>query len=260
MTYRRIACLSTEAVETLYLLGAEDRLAGISGFTVYPPRARKEKPKVSGFSTARIERILAVDPDLVVGFSDLQAEIMAELVKRGIEIHVYNHRDIAGILRMIRSLGALVERGGTATMLIGDLEDRIAQARRKGAERSWRPRVYFEEWNEPLISGIGWVAEIVDIAGGEDCFPELSRHHAARERIIADPAEVIRRQPDIIVGSWCGKKFVPEHVLARPGWEAIPAVREGRLHEIKSADILAPGPSAITRGLKRMAEIIEAVA
>lgn len=260
MTYRRIACLSTEAVETLYLLGAEDRLAGISGFTVYPPRARKEKPKVSGFSTAKIERILAVDPDLVVGFSDLQAEVMAELVKRGIEVHVYNHRDIAGILRMIRSLGALVERNGTATMLIADLEDRIAQARRKGAERSRRPRVYFEEWNEPLISGIGWVAEIVDIAGGEDCFPELSRHHAARERIIADPAEVIRRQPDIIVGSWCGKKFVPEHVLARPGWEAIPAVRERRLHEIKSADILAPGPSAITRGLKRMAEIIGAVA
>lgn len=260
MTYRRIACLSTEAVETLYLLGAEDRLAGISGFTVYPPRARKEKPKVSGFSTARIERILAVDPDLVVGFSDLQAEVMAELVKRGIEVHVYNHRDIAGILRMIRSLGALVERGGTATMLIADLEDRIAQARRKGAERSRRPRVYFEEWNEPLISGIGWVAEIVDIAGGEDCFPELSRHHAARERIIADPAEVIRRQPDIIVGSWCGKKFVPERVLARPGWEAIPAVRERRLYEIKSADILAPGPSAITRGLKRMAEIIGAVA
>lgn len=256
MNYRRIACLSTEAVETLYLLGAEDCLVGISGFTVYPARARKEKPRVSGFSSAKVERILAVDPDLVVGFSDLQAEIMQELVKRGIEVHIYNHRDIAGIFRMIRSLGALVNRAGTATMVIADLEERVAQARRESSRMSNRPKVYFEEWNEPLISGIGWAAEIVNLAGGEDCFPELSRHHRAKDRIIADPAEVIRRQPDIIVGSWCGKKFVPEHVLARPGWEAIPAVRERRLYEIKSADILAPGPSAITRGLKRMAEIV----
>jgi iron complex transport system substrate-binding protein len=256
MSYRRIACLSTEAVETIYLLGAEERLAGISGFTVYPPRARKEKPKVSGFSSAKIERILAVEPDLVIGFSDLQAEIMQELVKRGIEVHVYNHRDIEGILRMIRSLGALVDRAGTATMVVADLQERIAQARREAARRARRPKVYFEEWNEPLISGIGWVAEIVALAGGEDCFPELSRHPRAKERIIADPDEVIRRRPDIIVGSWCGKKFVPGQVFARPGWDSIPAVRDGRLYEIKSADILSPGPSAITRGLKRMAEIV----
>jgi iron complex transport system substrate-binding protein len=256
MTYRRIACLSTEAVETLYMLGAEDRLVGISGFTVYPSRARKEKPKVSGFSTAKIERILAVEPDLVVGYSDLQADIMQELVKRGIEVHVYNHRDIAGIFRMIRSLGALVERTGTATMLIAGLEERIEQARQNASRIARRPRVYFEEWNGPLISGIGWVAEIVAIAGGEDCFPELSRHHLAKERIIADPTEVIRRKPDIIVASWCGRKFVASHVLARPGWDAIPAVQARRLHEIKSADILSPGPSAITRGLKRMADIV----
>lgn len=256
MIYRRIACLSTEAVETLYLLGAEDRLVGISGFTVYPARARKEKPKVSGFSSAKIERILAVDPDLVVGFSDLQAEIMRDLVKRGIEVHVYNHRDIEGIFRMIKSLGLLVDRKEAASVLIADLEEHIAEARRVASQRARRPKVYFEEWNEPLISSIGWVAEIVNIAGGEDCFPELSRHHGAKHRIIADPVEVIRREPDIIVGSWCGKKFVPEQLRARPGWDTIPAVRDGRLYEIKSADILAPGPSAITRGLKRMTEII----
>lgn len=256
MNYQRIACLSTEAVETLYLLGAEDRLVGISGYTVYPARARKEKPKISGFSSAKVERILAVDPDLVVGFSDLQADIMQELVKHGIEVHIYNHRDIAGIFRMIRSLGALVERSGTATMVIADLEERVAQARQESSRRARRPKVYFEEWNEPLISGIGWAAEIVTLAGGEDCFPELSRYQRAKDRIIADPTEVIRRQPDIIVASWCGKKFVPDHVAARSGWDAIPAVRERRLYEIKSADILAPGPSAITRGLKQMSEIV----
>jgi iron complex transport system substrate-binding protein len=260
MTYRRIACLSTEAVETLYLLGAEETLVGISGFTVYPAKARKEKPKVSGFSTAKVERILAVDPDLVIGFSDLQAGIAQDLVKRGIEVHVYNHRDIAGIFRMIRSLGAMVGRGGEAARLAAQLEAEVEVARVRGDKRARRPKVYFEEWNDPLISGIGWVAEIVRIAGGEDCFPELSTHHGAKQRIIADPAEVIRRQPDIIVGSWCGKKFVPGHVLARPGWDAIPAVRAGRLHEIKSADILAPGPSAITRGLRQMAQIVEAAA
>lgn len=256
MIYERIACLSTEAVETLYLLGAQAQLVGISGYTVYPPQARKEKPKISGFSSAKIERILAVEPDLVIGFSDLQAEIIQDLVKRGIEVHVYNHRDIAGIFRMIRSIGALVERSATAAILIADLEERIAQAQQRASQRTGRPKVYFEEWNEPLISGIGWVAEIVDIAGGVDCFPELSGHHRAKERIIADPAEVIRRQPDIIIGSWCGKKFAPDHVLMRPGWDAIPAVRQRRLYEIKSADILSPGPSAITRGLKRMSEII----
>lgn len=256
MIYERIACLSTDAVETLYLLGAQAQLVGISGFTVYPSRARKEKPKISGFSSAKIERILAVEPDLVIGFSDLQAEIIQDLVKRGIEVHVYNHRDIAGIFRMIRSIGALVERSATATLLIADLEERIARARQRASLRTGRPKVYFEEWNEPLISGIGWVAEIVNIAGGVDCFPELSCHHGAKERIIADPAEVIRRQPDIIIGSWCGKKFAPDHVLTRPGWDAIPAVRQRRLYEIKSADILSPGPSAITRGLKRMSEVI----
>jgi iron complex transport system substrate-binding protein len=254
--YERIACLSTEAVETLYLLGAEARLVGISGFTVYPSQARKEKPKISGFSSAKIDRILAVEPDLVIGFSDLQAEIMQDLVKRGIEVHVYNHRDIAGIFRMIGSIGALVERSGAAAMVISKLEECIDQARQKASRRMRRPKVYFEEWNDPLISGIGWVAEIVEIAGGVDCFPELSGHHRAKERIINDPAEVIRRQPEIIIGSWCGKKFAPNHVLSRPGWDAIPAVRERRLYEIKSADILSPGPSAITRGLKRMTEII----
>lgn len=254
--YRRIACLSTEAVETIYLLGAQASLVGISGFTVYPPQARKEKPRVSGFSSSKIERILAVDPDLVIGFSDLQAGIMQELVRRGIEVHVYNHRDIAGIFRMIVSLGALVCRNEESANLVAQLETRVHAAREQAARRAYRPKVYFEEWDGPLISGIGWVSEIIDIAGGRDCFPELARHQGARERIIADPAEVIRRSPDIIVGSWCGKKFVPEHVRCRPGWDAIPAVSGHRVHEIKSADILAAGPGAITRGLERMSAII----
>lgn len=257
MIYRRIACLSTESVETLYLLGAQDIVAGVSGFTVYPPQARKDKPKVSGFSTAKVERILAVDPDLVIGFSDLQAGIMHDLVKHGVEVHVYNHRDVAGIFRMVRSLAALVDRVEEGARLVALLEAQVTEARRTATRRARRPRVYFEEWDGPLISGIGWASEIVGIAGGDDCFPELACRSGAKDRIIGDPSEVIRRSPDIIVGSWCGKKFAPAHVMRRPGWEAIPAVRNSQLYEIKSADILSPGPTAITRGLKRMGQIID---
>jgi iron complex transport system substrate-binding protein len=257
MSYCRIACLSTEAVETLYLLGAEDRIAGISGFAVHPPRARKEKPKVSGFSSAKLERILAVEPDLVIAFSDLQAEIVRDLIRAGVEVHVFNQRDIAGILRMIDALATLADAKEAGRRLIDDLQHRLERARRHALDLPARPRVYFEEWNDPLISGIRWVSELIEAAGGDDCFEEESRRRSARERIITDPAEVLRRAPDIIIGSWCGRKFVPDHVRARAGWEGIPAVRDDQLYEIKSADILGPGPAAIREGLAQLEHIVE---
>ncbi|KRB89014.1 cobalamin-binding protein [Noviherbaspirillum sp. Root189] len=254
--YRRIACLSTEAVETLYALGAEDLIVGISGFTVRPARARSEKPKISGFSSSRIERILAVEPDLVIGFSNMQADICRDLAAAGIEVHLFNQRDIAGILRMVRALAVLVDRGEAGEQLIADLQTTIASVTSQLLSELTRPRVYFEEWNDPLISGIGWVSEMVALAGGNDVFADLAAHSSAKERIIADPAEVIRRAPDIIIGSWCGKKFRAEAVCEREGWDAIPAVRNRMVLEIKSADILSPGPSAITEGLPQLADII----
>ena len=256
MNYQRIACLSTEAVETLYLLGAEDQIVGISGFTTRPVRARKEKPKVSGFSTAKVERILAVEPDLVIAFSGLQADIARELIRAGVEIHVFNQRSVAGILGMIHTLAALVDRSQAGERLVADLQDRLNAARLRARTLTRRPRIYFEEWNDPLISGIRWVSELIETAGGEDCFSEESQRSAARDRIISDPADVIRRAPDIIVGSWCGKKFRSEQVRTRPGWDAVPAVRDNQLYEIKSADILSPGPSAITEGLTQLDRIV----
>ena len=256
MSYQRIACLSTEAVETLYLLGAEESIAGISGFTTRPARARKEKPKVSGFTTAKLERILAVEPDLVIAFSDLQAEIVRELIRAGVEVHVFNQRDLAGIFRMIPALAALVGRQAAGDRLVAELQELLDGARLRARSLPRHPRIYFEEWHDPLISNIRWVSELIEAAGGEDCFAEESRRRAARERIIADPAEVVRRAPDIIIGSWCGKKFSPEQVRARAGWEAVPAVANDQLHEIKSADILSPGPAAITEGLAQLERIV----
>ncbi|HYD62246.1 MAG TPA: cobalamin-binding protein [Noviherbaspirillum sp.] len=258
MTYRRIVCLSTEAVETLYALGAEDTIAGISGFTTRPARARAEKPKVSGFSSSRIERILAVEPDLVIGFSDMQADICRDLASAGVEVHLFNQRDVAGIFRMITVLAALVGKQDAGHALVRDLQARIDAAREQASQWVVRPKVYFEEWNEPLISGIGWVSELIRIAGGDDIFEELACHASAKERIIAVPFDVVGREPDIIIGSWCGKKFRPETVCARPGWDAIPAVKEGMVAEIKSADILAPGPGAITEGLPQIAALVRA--
>jgi iron complex transport system substrate-binding protein len=254
--YRRIACLSTEAVETLYALGAEDCIAGISGFTTRPARARAEKPKISGFSSSRLERILAVQPDLAIGFSNMQADICRDLAAAGIEVHLFNQRDVAGILRMVRVLAGMVGRESEGEKLIAQLQGRIDAV--QGLARQWqvRPKVYFEEWNDPLISGIGWVSELIAIAGGDDVFAELAAHASAKERIIADPQEVVRRAPDIIIGSWCGKKFRPETVCARPGWESIPAVSNGMVEEVKSADILSPGPSAILHGLPRVSALI----
>ena len=253
----RIVCLTEETTETLYLLGEQQRIVGISGFTVRPPQARKEKPRVSAFTSANIEKILALRPDLVLGFSDLQADIAADLIRRGINVHVFNHRSVDEIFRMIRMLGGMIGCEAKAAVLIGDLQANIERIERLTARRSTRPRVYFEEWDDPMISGIRWVSELVEIAGGIDCFAELKLQSLARNRIIADPMEVVRRAPDIIVGSWCGKKFQPGRVAARSGWQTIPAVANGQLYEIKSPLILQPGPAALTDGLDALHSIVE---
>ncbi|MGH8297590.1 MAG: cobalamin-binding protein [Steroidobacteraceae bacterium] len=253
----RIVCLTEETTETLYLLGEERRIVGISGFTVRPPRARKEKPRVSAFTSAKIDRILALRPDLVLGFSDLQADIAAQLARAGLDVHLFNQRSVAEILRMIRVLGGMIGCEARTAELISGLDAGLARARARTAALPHRPRVYFEEWDEPMISGIRWVSELIGIAGGQDCFPDLSVQPLGRQRIIADAGEVPRRAPDLILGSWCGKKFRPEEVAARPGWSTIPAVRNGFVREIKSAVILQPGPAALTDGLQAIQEVIE---
>ncbi|HTV50965.1 MAG TPA: ABC transporter substrate-binding protein [Steroidobacteraceae bacterium] len=256
-TPERIICLTEETTETLYLLGEDWRIAGISGFTVRPPRARREKPRVSAFTSARIERILELRPDLVLAFSDLQAEIVAELVRRGLCVHVFNQRSIAEVLAMVRTLGALIGCEQKAAALIAKLQQGLAAVQAQAAALGRRPRVYFEEWDEPQISCIGWVSELIGLAGGEDVFPELARGRLGRERIIADALEVPRRAPDIILGSWCGKKFRPERVAARAGWSEVPAVRSGFLREIKSSWILQPGPAALTDGVRAIHSVIQ---
>ncbi len=252
----RIVCLTEETTETLYLLGEDWRIVGISGFTVRPARARREKPRVSAFTSARTARIIELKPDLVLGFSDLQADIAAELVRAGLEVHVFNHRSIGEILRMVRTLGGMIGCEAKARALSEELEAGLAQVRERAAALPRRPRVYFEEWDEPLISGIRWVSELVTLAGGEECFPELACQSLGRNRIIADPLEVVRRAPDIVLGSWCGKKFRPEAVAARPGWAEVPAVRSGYLREIKSSLILQPGPAALTDGVRAIQRVI----
>ncbi|BAL24868.1 ABC transporter substrate-binding protein [Azoarcus sp. KH32C] len=253
---QRIVCLSTETVEVLYALGEAHRIVGISGYTVIPPEARKEKPKVFAFSTGDLERILAVQPDLVLCFCDLQADIARDLVKAGVPVHVFNQRSVEDILAMIETVGRLVGAEERAQALVGELEAVIAATRAAAARLPHRPRVYFEEWDEPAISGIRWVSELIGIAGGEDVFGELAARPSARDRILPDPLEAARRCPDLIIGSWCGKRFRPEKVVARPGWEDVPAVRDGHIHELKSAIILAPGPVAIREGLPALAKLI----
>lgn len=254
----RIVCMTEETTETLYLLGEQQRIVGISGFTVRPPEARKEKPKVSAFTSAKIDKILDLQPDLVLGFSDLQADIAAELVRRGVDVHIFNHRSVAGILRMIRTLGALVGCQRKAVHLAESMQTNVDAIRAQTDSDVRRPRVYFEEWDEPLFSGIQWVSELVEIAGGDDCFPELAKESLGKNRIIDDPSRVIERQPDIIIGSWCGKKFRPERVAERAGWDVIPAVRDGQVFEIKSAIILQPGPAALSDGVTELRRIIKA--
>jgi iron complex transport system substrate-binding protein len=251
----RIICLTEETVETLYLLGEEQRIAGVSGYAVRPQRVRKEKPRVSAFISADFEKIIALKPDLVLTFSDLQADIAAELIRRNIAVHAFNQRDVAGILDMIRTLGALVGAAEKAEALAVSYEDRLDAVREQAERLPRRPRVYFEEWDEPMISGIKWVSELIEIAGGVEAFPALSVHKSAKDRILMADA-VIAAAPDIIIGSWCGKKFVPDKVRSRPGFDAIPAVRDGALHEIKSPLILQPGPAALTDGLDQRVKII----
>jgi len=253
----RIVCLTEETTETLYLLGEEARIVGISGFTVRPARARKEKPRVSAFTSAKIDRILELRPDLVLGFSDLQADIAAQLARAGLDVHLFNQRSVAEILRMIRTLGGMIGCEARTAELVGRLESGLETARARAAALTRRPRVYFEEWDEPQISGILWVSELIGITGGEDCFPELAAQPLGRQRIIADAREVPRRSPDIIFGSWCGRKFRPEQVTARPGWDVTPAVRNGFVREIKSSIILQPGPAALTDGLRALQRVIE---
>ena len=254
----RIVCLTEETTEALYLLGEDWRIVGISGFTVRPPRARREKPKVSAFTSARIDGIIALEPDLVLGFSDLQADIAAALIRAGIDVHVFNQRSVAQILTMLRTLGGMIGCEAKAAALVAALEAGIVTARARGAALPRRPRVYFEEWDEPQISAIRWVSEIIGIAGGEDCFAELGAQSLGKNRLIADSLEVPRRAPDIILGSWCGKKFRPASVAARPGWAGVPAVRYGELHEVKSSIILQPGPAALTDGLAAIGAIVAA--
>jgi len=255
---QRIVCLTEETTEWLYLLGEQARIVGISGYTVRPRVARQEKPRVSAFLSAKIDAILALEPDCVFGFSDLQADIAAALIRAGVQVTVFNQRSVDEIFSMLVQVAAMVGQAEQGLARIAAMRAGLQAIADAAARLPRRPRVYFEEWDEPPISAIRWVSELVGIAGGDDCFAELAQRPLGKDRIIADATEIIRRQPDIVIGSWCGKKFRPEKVAARPGWQAVPAVREGQLFEIKSADILQPGPAALTDGVAQLARIIQA--
>ena len=251
----RIVCLTEETVETLYLLGEDHRIVGVSGYAVRPPQVRREKPRVSAFISADVPKILALKPDLVLTFSDLQADIVAELIRNNISVHAFNQRDVAGIFDMVRTLGALVGATDNAETLTSSLAAHVDAVHERALRLTHRPRVYFEEWDEPMISGIAWVSELIEAAGGIEVFPQLAACKNARDRIVTAD-DVVAAQPDIIIGSWCGKKFVPAKVTARPGFSDIPAVGGGWLREIKSTLILQPGPAALTDGLDQLAGII----
>jgi iron complex transport system substrate-binding protein len=253
----RIVCLTEETVETLYLLGEQDRIVGVSGYVVRPPRARREKLRVSAFTSANIDKILALKPDLVLTFSDLQADIAADLIRRGLDVHAFNQRSVPGILDMIRTVGAIVDANERARQLVGEIEMHLAEIQKRADCLPHRPRVFFEEWDDPLISAIGWVSELVEIAGGIDVFADRADRGAAKDRVVT-AEEVVARSPDLIIGSWCGKKFRPERVMARPGFDRIPAAQHQDLYEIKSSLILQPGPAALTDGVRQLQNIIEA--
>ena len=245
---QRLVCLTEETVETLYLLGEDRRIVGVSGYAIRPPRVRHEKPRVSAFTSADIPKIAALKPDLILAFSDIQAGIVADLVRAGFAVHVFNQRDLAGIFAMIRTVGALVGCPEKAHELARTLEDRVRNVISETRFRARRPRVYFEEWDDPMISGIGWVSELIEVAGGDDIFPEKRSAAAAKDRIVSSD-DVLSRAPDVILASWCGKKVRREKISTRQGWYNIPAVANDRIHEIKSPLILQPGPAALTDGL-----------
>jgi iron complex transport system substrate-binding protein len=253
---QRIVCLTEETTEWLYLLGEQARIVGISGYTVRPRRAREEKPKVSAFLSAKIDKILALQPDCVFGFSDLQADIAAALIRHGVQVTVFNQRSVAEIFSMLYQVAAMVGQADRGAVLLEGLRAGLQAIQAQAARLPRRPRVFFEEWDEPHISAIRWVSELMGIAGGDDCFPELAKEALGKNRIIAHGDEIVRRNPDIIIGSWCGKKFRAEKVAARPGWQEVNAVRNGQLFEIKSADILQPGPAALTDGVAQLHRIV----
>ncbi len=253
---QRIVCLTEEPTEWLYLLGEERRIVGISGYTVRPARAREEKPKVSAFLSAKIDKIVELQPDCVIGFSDLQADIASQLIKKGIQVTIFNQRSVAEIFSMLYQLAAMVGQVERGLALIGQMQQRLLDIEQAALSLKRRPRVFFEEWHDPHISCIAWVSELVGIAGGDDCFPELAKEPMGKGRIIADGLDIVRRNPDIIFGSWCGRKFRPAHVRARPGWQEVNAVKNDQLFEIKSAEILQPGPAALTDGVEQIHKII----
>ena len=254
----RIVCLTEEPTEVLYALGEQARIVGISGFTVRPPQARREKPRVSAFTSAKLDAILALQPDLAIGFSDMQADIAQALIRSGVEVWISNHRSVEQTLGYVRRLGALVGAPARADAYADELEAGLRDIAQAAARLPRRPRVYFEEWDAPPISAIRWVSELIEVAGGDDIFPQRASASLARQRIVEDPMDVVRANPDIIIGSWCGKKFRPEQVAARPGWDAIAAVRDGAIHEIKSPLILQPGPAALTDGVRALHRIVAA--
>jgi len=254
---RRIVCLTEETTETLYLLGQQDRIVGISGYTVRPPEART-KPKVSAFINAKFDKIVSLEPDLVLAFSDLQADVAAELIRRGVTVLTFNQRSVSEILEMILTLGRIVGCGGAASDLVDRLERELAAIRTSASRLPHRPRVFFEEWNDPLISGIRWVDELVELAGGECLFPGLRSRSLAKDRVL-DPSEVAARNPEIIIGSWCGVRFNPDFVRQRAGWSTIEAIRNNHLYEIKSTYILQPGPAALTEGVRQIHYVIARV-
>ena len=253
---QRIVCLTEETTEWLYLLGQSHRIVGISGYTVRPPQARAEKPRVSAFTSAKIDKILALKPDCVFGFSDLQADIAAQLIRHGVQVTVFNQRSVQDIFSMLYQVAAMVGEAEQGMQRISQMQSTLQAIQQQTQAFPKRPKVYFEEWDEPPISAIRWVSELIQIAGGDDCFPDLALQAMGRDRIIADPLTIAAKQPDIIIGSWCGKKFRSDKVAKRPGWQDVPAVLNKQLFEIKSADILQPGPAALTDGVQQLHRIV----
>ncbi len=253
---QRIICLTEEGTEILYAIGEQDRLVGISGFTRRPPRARKEKPKVSNFIDADFDKILKLKPDLVVGYSDLQRDIASELIKNGINVFIFNHRSLNETLSMILQFCSLIGCGEKGNQLVMQYVSNLESASEKANLQPFRPKIFFEEWNDPLITSIQWVSELIEICGGELIFPEMAKKSLGKDRIV-NPDWVIEKNPDIIIGSWCGKKFKPEKVKARKGWGEINAVKNNHLYEIKSEIILQPGPACLTDGISAIQNIFK---